>query len=242
MQETKVALITGAHKGIGFEIARQLAKQGVHVLIGARTQAKADSAAKQIAAEGGRASGVALDVTSASDIETAKTMIEQRFGKLDIVVNNAGVFLDRGVAPSELSEDLLRETFDVNFFGAFAVIRAMIPLLEKSTAGRVVNISSTLGSLTNAGDRSSPYYGTTALAYQASKAALNALTVLFAKELSGTSIKVNSACPGWVRTDMGGEAAPLSVEQGADSPRWLATLGDDGPTGGFFNSRQPVAW
>ncbi|MGA8183238.1 MAG: SDR family oxidoreductase [Terriglobia bacterium] len=242
MPTQKVALITGAYKGLGFEIARQLARQGLHVVIGARDLAKARAAADKIAAEGGAASAVELDVNDAAEIEAVAKRFDTQFGKIDVLVNNAGVFLDQGVAPSALSEETLRQTFDANFFGPFAVTRAFIPLLKKSEAGRIVNVSSTLGSLTVSGDPNSPFYGVNSLAYQSSKAALNALTVLFAKALNGTAVKVNSACPGWVRTDMGGEAAPLSVEQGADTPVWLATLDNGGPTGGFFNSRQPVAW
>jgi NAD(P)-dependent dehydrogenase (short-subunit alcohol dehydrogenase family) len=242
MHAKKVALVTGANKGIGFEIVRQLARQGVTVVLGARDEERGKRAAGQLRDEGLDVSFVRLDVTDAASVAALPGFLEERFGRLDVVVNNAGVLLDRDVPPSRLDEAVLRQTFDTNFFGAFAVARALLPLIKQSDAGRIVNVSSTLGSLTVASDPTSAFDGFLMLAYQASKTALNMLTVAFAKELRGTNVKINSACPGWVRTDMGSEAAPGTVEEGADTPVWLATLPADGPTGGFFNSRKPVPW
>ncbi|ARV60764.1 short-chain dehydrogenase [Nostocales cyanobacterium HT-58-2] len=239
--DQKVALVTGANKGLGFEISRQLAKQGITVLIGARDETKGKEAVEKLQAEGLDVESIKLDVTDISSIATAAKKIEERFGKLDILVNNAGILLDRDVNPSHLDLNVLKQTFETNFFAAFAVLQALLPLIRKSNAGRVVNISSTLGSLTDSIDPNSNYFGFRGLAYQASKAALNEITIQFAKELANTPIKVNSADPGWVQTDMGGDA-PGTVEQGADTPVWLATLPEDGPTGGFFNSRKPLPW
>ncbi len=240
--DKKIALVTGANKGIGFEISRQLAQKNITVLIGARDESKGAEAAAKLQAEGLDVQFIKLDVTDTETLETAAKKIEERFGKLDILINNAGIILDWGQKPSAVDLNLLKRTFDTNFFGAFATTKAMLPLIQKSDAGRIVNISSTLGSLSDTLDPNSPYFGFLGMAYQASKTALNALTVQFAKELADTPIKVNSACPGWVQTDMGSTDAPLTVEQGADTPVWLAILAEDSPTGGFFNSRKPIAW
>jgi len=238
----KVALITGANKGIGFEISRQLAKQGITVVIGARNETRGAEAAAKLRDEGLDARHVRLDVTDASTLESLPRFFEERFDRLDILVNNAGVLLDEGTPLSELDIKVLRQTFETNFFGAFAVAKALLPLIRRSEAGRIVNVSSELGSLADLGDPDSASAGFVSFAYPASKVALNALTVLLARELRGSGVKVNSADPGWVRTDMGTAAAPLTPEEGADTPVWLATLPEDGPTGGFFRSRQPMAW
>ena len=240
--DKKIALVTGANKGLGFEISRQLAKQEITVLIGARDESKGAEAAEKLQAEGLDVESIKLDVTDISSIATAAKKIEERFGKLDILVNNAGIILDWGVNPSNLELNVLKQTFETNLFSAFAVLQAVLPLIRNSHAGRIVNMSSTLGSLTDTLDPNSHYFGFKGLAYQASKAALNEITAQFAKELTDTPIKVNSACPGWVQTDMGSADAPATVEEGADTPVWLATLPEDGPTGGFFNSRKPIPW
>jgi NAD(P)-dependent dehydrogenase (short-subunit alcohol dehydrogenase family) len=242
MHAKKVALVTGANKGIGFEIVRQLARQGLTVILGARDKERGEKAAGQLRDEGLDVQFVRLDVSDPASIAALPGFFTERFGRLDVLVNNAGILIDQGIPPSQLDEAKLRQTFDTNFFGAFAVTKALLPLIKASDAGRIVNLSSTLGSLTVSSDPTSGFDGFLMLAYQSSKTALNMLTVAFAKELRGTNVKINSACPGWVRTDMGSSAAPLSVEEGADTPVWLATLAADGPTGGFFNSRKPVPW
>ena len=237
-----IALVTGANKGLGFEISRQLAQKGIAVLLAARDADKGAEAAAKLQSEGLDVQFIQLDVTDLTSITAAGKEICDRFGKLDILINNAGIFPDWGVQPSELDINALRQTFDVNFFGVFNTTKTLLPLLKLSKTGRIVNMSSTLGSLGDTLDPGSHYFGFRGMAYQSSKTALNALTVQFAKELADTPIKVNSACPGWVQTDIGTTDAPLTVEQGADTPVWLATLPTDGATGGFFNSRQPVAW
>jgi len=241
-QQKQVALITGANKGIGFAIARKLGKQGITVLVGARDLDRGGAAVGKLKAEGIDAHPVRLEVTDAKSIEEARKFIEQRFGRLDILVNNAGVLPDQGKTASTLPLDMLRQVFDTNVFGVAAVTQALLPLIRKGPAGRIVNMSSSLGSLTLNSDTKGPYYDMKMPAYNTSKAALNMITVQLAYELRNTPIKVNSACPGWVKTDMGGPNAPGTAEEGADTPTWLATLPADGPTGGFFNSRKPVPW
>ncbi len=239
---SNVALITGANKGIGLEIARQLGRQGVTVLIGARDEGRGREAAGGLRSPGIDAYHVSLDVTDVATIAPLPALIERQFGRLDILVNNAGVASGWDLPTSATPLAMVREVFETNFFGVIAVTQALLPLLRKSPAGRVVNVSSGMGSLTGMSDPGYEFYGLNPLGYNASKTALNAFTVALANELKGTRIKVNSADPGWVRTDMGGANASHSVEEGADTPVWLATLPEDGPTGGFFNSRQRMSW
>ncbi len=240
--ENKVALITGANKGIGLEIARQLGVQGITILIGARDEKRGQEAAEKLHAEYNiDAHAVQLDVTNQSTIEAAAKHIESEFGKLDILVNNAGIAVDR-VPPSQLDIEVLRRTYDTNFFGVFAVIKAMLPLLRKSDAGRIVNISSGLGSLAQNSDPNYEYAQMKILAYNSSKTAVNAMTIQFAHELKDTSIKVNSADPGYVATELNANSGPRTVEQGAIAPVRLATLPNDGPTGGFFDENGVVPW
>lgn len=237
----KVALITGANKGIGLEIARQLGKQGITVLIGARDLGRRETAAASLREQGISAHPIALDVTDQASIDAATAEIQKQFGKLDILVNNAGILRDR-VPPSKLDLALFRETYETNVFGMFSVTKAMLPLLRKSPAGRIVNMSSGLGSQTQLSDPNSPLYNFNAIAYNSSKAAVNALTLSFAKELRKTPIKVNAADPGYVATDINGNSGPRTVEQGASEPVRLATLPEDGPTGGYFNEDGPLPW
>lgn len=238
---SKVALITGANKGIGLEIARQLGKQGIKVLIGARDQERRESAAASLREQGIDAQPIALDITDQASVDAAASDVVSRFGRLDILVNNAGIVRDK-VPPSQLDIALFRETYETNLFGMFAVTKAMLPLLRKSPAGRIVNLSSGLGSLTHTADPKWPFYAYNAIAYNSSKAAVNALTISFAKELRETPIKVNSADPGYVATDLNGHRGPRTVEQGATAPVRLATLPDDGPTGGYFDEDGPLPW
>jgi NAD(P)-dependent dehydrogenase (short-subunit alcohol dehydrogenase family) len=240
----KVALISGANKGIGLETARQLGKQGITVLLGARDLAKGEAAAAQLKSEGIDAQAVKLDVVNPADIKAVAEKIEKEFGVLDILVNNAGVAFDPigGNTTSTTSDEKLRKTFDTNFFAVVAVTQAMLPLLKKSEAGRIVNVSSILGSLTLHATDGSPIYEAKMFAYNASKTALNAFTVHLAHELKGTKIKVNSAHPGWVKTDMGSDAAPMEVVDGAKTEVALATLGADGPTGGYVHLGETLPW
>ena len=238
---TGIALITGANKGIGLEIARQLGTQGITVLIGARDEKRGSVAAEKLQAENIDAHAVQLDVTNQQSIDAAAKYIESKFGKLDILVNNAGIAIDNA-PPSQLDMEILRRTYETNFFGVFAVTKAMLPLLHKSQAGRIVNISSGLGSLTQNSDPSYEYAQIKYLAYNSSKTALNAMTVQFAHELKDTPIKVNSADPGYVATDINNNNGTRTVQQGASTPVRLATLPADGPTGSFFDDNGVVPW
>ena len=237
-----IALVTGANKGIGREISRQLAARGVSVLLGARDCGRGEAAAEQLRAQGHAVEFTELDVTSQSSVDNAAAEVARRYGRLDILVNNAGVALD-WVPGSELSVETLRQTFEVNVFGAFRVTKALLPLLKKSKHGRIVNISSGLGSLSrNADPQSSITVRNVLLAYCSSKAALNMMTIQFANELKNDGIKVNSANPGYTATDMNQHRGVRTVEQGAATPVRLALLPDDGPTGGVFSDDGPEPW
>jgi NAD(P)-dependent dehydrogenase (short-subunit alcohol dehydrogenase family) len=241
----KIALVTGANRGIGLETARQLAHEGIKVLVGARDEIKALQTANTLRAEGLDAVPIALDVTSSYDIQEAAKTIEKKYGRLDILVNNAGVFAEGDWTTNDsatVTPSVLRRTFDANFFGVVELTQTLLPLLEKSDAGRIVNLSSILGSLTLHSDPHSPIAGSKAFAYNASKTALNAFTVHLADALKGTKIKVNSAHPGWVKTEMGGEAAPMEVRDGAKTSVALALLDADGPVGAYIHLGKPLPW
>lgn len=239
---TRIALITGANKGLGFEIARQLGSQGVTIIVGARSKSKGRDAAEKLVSEGIGAHPLILDVTHEPSIVRARKYLAEEFGRLDILVNNAGIGHDMTLKPSETPLEVIREVFETNFFGLIAVTQGMLPLLRLSEAGRIVNMSSGLGSLTQNSDPAWSFAAVKPLGYNASKTALNAFTVILAHEMRETKIKVNSADPDWCRTDLGGEGAPHTAAEGADTAVWLATLPADGPTGGFFNARKPVPW
>ena len=238
----KVALITGGNKGIGLETARQLGKLNYTVVIGARDLAKGEAAAAELRADDVDARAVKLDVVSAADIQAAAEFIESEFGVLDVLVNNAGISTETLGADSTLtvSDAEIRKTFDTNFFAVIAVTNAMLPLVKKSDAGRIVNVSSILGSLTMHANGSLGEHRM--FAYDASKSALNAYTIHLAAALKDTGIKVNSAHPGWVKTDLGTDAATLDVTEGAKTEVMLAVLGEDGPTGGYFHLGKELPW
>ncbi len=246
MSETmkKVALITGANRGIGLETARQLGRLGITVLLGAREPAKGEAAAAKLKAEGIDARAVKLDMQDAADFEAAAARIEREFGRLDILVNNAGIMhvSMNGNETSKTSREVLEETFGINLFGVVELTGTMLPLLKKSAAGRIVNVSSLLASQSLHATVGSETYDSKHFAYAASKVALNSFTIHLAHELKGTKIKVNSADPGWVKTDMGGPNAQLEIEVGARTSVELATLGEDGPTGGYFHLGKAVPW
>lgn len=242
-ERNKIVLISGANKGIGFETARQLGAKGFTVLMGARDLAKGEQAAAELKQKGLDARAVKLDVVSAADTEAVARQIENQFGRLDVLVNNAGVMLeDMSVANTTgtTNEKTLRETFETNFFAVVALTQALLPLIRKSDAGRIVNLSSILGSLTLHATPNG--LGAKTFAYDASKAALNSYTIHLAHELQRTKIKVNSAHPGWVKTEMGGPDAKIDLEQGAKTSVELATLPADGPTGGYFHLGKPIPW
>jgi NAD(P)-dependent dehydrogenase (short-subunit alcohol dehydrogenase family) len=234
----KIAVVTGANRGLGFETCRQLAKQEIQVILTSRDEAKGNAAVEKLQAEGLDVLYRSLDVTNADSVEHLAQFIRNQFGKLDILVNNAGIakdFLD----PSEGSVlktkvSTLQETIETNLYGPLLLCQALIPLMKVNNYGRVVNVSS------GAGQLSDMKIGFPA--YRISKTALNALTRIVANELEDTNILVNAVCPGWVRTDMGGPNAPRSPVEGVDTIVWLATLADGGPTSGFFSDRQPIDW
>jgi NAD(P)-dependent dehydrogenase (short-subunit alcohol dehydrogenase family) len=247
----RVALITGANRGIGLQTAKDLGPDGVILLLGVRDLAKAEAAAQKMHQAGFEAKAVHLDVTNPGTHGEVYDFIERVFGRLDILVNNAGVCLENPTAngsdtragqPSTLSLETLRETFETNFFGTVALTQKLLPLIRQAPAGRIVNVSSIMGSLTLHSDPSSPIYHASMFAYNTSKAALNSFTLHLAYELRDTSIKVNSAHPGWVKTEMGGENGDLEVSEGGKTSAWLAGLPEDGPTGGYFHVGQPLPW
>lgn len=244
----KIAFITGGNRGIGFETAKQLGAAGVFPVIGARTEQAGREAVAQLKAAGVDAEAIVFDVTNTSHYPTAVAYFENKAGRLDILINNAGVYLEGepGGAPayvaSTLPAQVLRDTMDANFFAPIAVTQALLPLIRKSPAGRIVNLSSILGSLALHADPASPIYDMKATAYDTSKTALNGYTVHLAHELKGETTKVNSAHPGWVQTAMGGSSAPMNVVDGAKTSVLLATLPADGPSGGFFHLGDPLPW
>jgi NAD(P)-dependent dehydrogenase (short-subunit alcohol dehydrogenase family) len=237
MHQNKVALVTGANKGIGHAIASALAARGLTVLVGARDAARGEAAAHGIA---GDARACPLDVTRADSIAAAVTRIQRELGRLDVLVNNAGIATFG--APSVASLDDIRSVFETNVFGVIAVTQAMLPLLRAAPAGRIVNVSTRLGSLTAITDPAFPMRGIGGVAYGPSKSALNAVTVAFAQELADTNIKVNAACPGHTATDLNGHSGTRSVGEAAREPVRLALLGDDGPTGTFSNDAGTIPW
>jgi NAD(P)-dependent dehydrogenase (short-subunit alcohol dehydrogenase family) len=237
MHESKVALVTGANKGIGHAIASELAARGFTVLVGARDAARGEAAAKRIA---GDARALALDVTRAESIAAAAERIRRELGRLDVLVNNAGIAVFG--KPSTTSLNDVRAVFETNVFGVIAVTQAMLPLLREAPAGRIVNLSSRIGSLSAITDPAFPLPGVGGVAYGPSKSALNAVTIAFAQELAGTPIKVNLACPGHTATDLNGHSGPRTAVEGAREPVRLALLGPDGPTGTFSNDAGSIAW
>jgi NAD(P)-dependent dehydrogenase (short-subunit alcohol dehydrogenase family) len=246
----KVAFITGANRGLGLETARELGKQGIAVVLGSRNSKKGEVAAAKLRDEGIKAESLGFDITKPQDHQKAYDYFAKKYGYLDILVNNAGVWRESDTSSpssvpkpaSAVSPEILRETFDTNFFATVASTQKLLPHIRKAREGRIVNVSSILGSLTLHADPASPIYAFKVFAYDASKAALNAFTVHLAHELRDTKIKVNSAHPGWVKTDMGGPNATMEVSEGGKTSAQLATLPEDGPTGGFYHLGQPVPW
>jgi NAD(P)-dependent dehydrogenase (short-subunit alcohol dehydrogenase family) len=250
-KQQKVALITGGNRGLGLQTARELGPKDIFIIVGARNAKKGAPAAEILRAEGYSADFVSVDVADSRTHGEAFEIIQARYGRLDILVNNAGVWKESatssrfvaGINPtSSLPMEVLRETFETNFFGTVALTQRLLPLIRKSPAGRIVNVSSIMGSLTLHSDPKSSIYPHKVFAYDASKTALNAFTVHLAHELRDTAIKVNSAHPGWVKTDMGGDGADLDVSEGGKTSAWLATLPEDGPTGGYFHLGKPLPW
>jgi NAD(P)-dependent dehydrogenase (short-subunit alcohol dehydrogenase family) len=250
-QSEKVALVTGGNRGIGFAISKKLALKGFRVIIGSRDIRQGEAAAKSIAPPLQHttttttttpitASSFELDVTDQDSVDRLTSTIRSKFGKLDILVNNAGVVLDESNnLPSKTDLQIVKASLETNLIGAWCLCQSFLPMMKKNNYGRIVNVSSGAGALATI--QQSLY----APAYSLSKASLNVLTIMLANELKGegtANILVNAVDPGWVRTDMGGPAAPRSVDEGADTAVWLATLPDKGPTGGFFFNRKRIEW
>lgn len=236
MAETRVALVSGANKGIGLEIVRQLSRLGVIAVLGSRDVERGRAAAEKLASEGLEPPVVALDVDDPASITAAVAEVGRLFKQIDILVNNAGVLLDEreksGVAT--VTSDVMLRTYQTNVLGPLRLMQAALPLMTAREYGRIVNLSSGMGQLSE--------MGAGYPAYRTSKAALNALTRTAAAEFPNSNIKINAMCPGWVKTDMGGPSAERTPEQGAETAVWLATLEADGPTGGFFRDKKPLAW
>ncbi len=242
----KIALLTGANKGIGFETAIQLGKENVTIIAASRNKERGEKAVADLKASGVDAEFLQLDIDNPADISNAFDYINNKYGKLDILVNNAGIIIEEGHFGSNTSATItdkeLTQTFATNFFNVVALTNTLLPLIKKSEAGRIVNLSSILGSLNLHADKTSPIYGSKLFAYNSSKTALNAYTVHLAAALADTNIKVNSAHPGWVKTDLGTDAAPMEVVDGAKTSVALALLGNDGYTGKYIHLGEELPW
>jgi NAD(P)-dependent dehydrogenase (short-subunit alcohol dehydrogenase family) len=227
----RVALVSGGNRGIGREVARQLAERGLTAVIGSRDLGQGEAVAEEL---GNGVVATQLDVTDEESVRSAISFVEREFGRLDVLVNNAAIADGWSGTAADADFDRVKEVLETNLFGAWRLAKAALPLMRRNGYGRIVNVSSGMGQLSDMGGHSP--------GYRVSKTGLNALTRMLTAELQGENILVNSVCPGWVRTDMGGKNARRSVEQGADTPVWLATLPDGGPTGGFFRDREPIPW
>ena len=232
MAEQRIALVTGGNRGIGLEVCRQLAQQRVRVILGSRDLAKGIAAVAELKASFVEARQ--LDVASAQSIRECMNWIRRDVGRLDILVNNAGIMIEDDDADPLEELEIVRDTMQTNVYGPLLLSRLAIPLMKTRRYGRIVNLSSGMGSLSE--------MGAGYVAYRLSKAGINVVTRVLAAETEGMGILVNSVDPGWVRTAMGGRGASRSLEKGAETPVWLATLPDDGPTGGFFRDRRAIAW
>jgi NAD(P)-dependent dehydrogenase (short-subunit alcohol dehydrogenase family) len=230
----KIAVVTGGNRGIGLETCRQLSQLGILTILTSRDENKGRAAVNTLKNQGSDLIYHQLDVTDIGSIARIRSYVEDNYGQLDILVNNAGIFLDRGVSVFDLPIEILQETLETNFTGVLKMCQAFVPLMRRQKFGRIVNVSSGMGSLISMAGLSA--------AYRLSKASLNALTRIMADELRDDNILINTMAPGWVRTDMGGPSAPRSLAQGADTIIWLATLPDGGPAGGFFEDRKSIPW
>lgn len=241
----KVAFISGANRGIGFETAKGLGALGIAVVIGARDISKGETAAKQLQALGYKAEAIHYDANQTQSADIVFEHLNKHYGKLDILVNNAGINLEQLMGSdnsSTVSLDTIQQTFHSNLFAVIELTQKLLPLLKKAPAGRIVNLSSILASLTLHSMPNSPIEPAKAFAYNASKTALNAYTVHLAHELHSTNIKVNSAHPGWVKTELGGDNAPMEVAESYKTSVQLATLDANGANGGFFHLDESLPW
>ena len=237
-----IALVTGGNKGIGFEIAKQLAQAGVIVLLGARNSERGSEAVAELAGQGLDVKFIQIDLTDLDSITAAAAAIGSDYGRLDILINNAGIVDAADGPPTKASLDSVRRIFDTNFFGGLAVSQAMTPLLRKASAGQIVILSSSLGSIAMNGDPSSPFYSVQLIGYNASKAALNMLTVQLAQELKADGISVNAVCPGYVDTDLSGHQGNVAPADAAKLPVQLVTGVAPAGTGRFLDVNGEVRW
>jgi NAD(P)-dependent dehydrogenase (short-subunit alcohol dehydrogenase family) len=235
----QVALVTGSNRGIGFEIAKQLALKKIQVVLTSRNPTNGEAALRKLTRDGTKkVVFMQLDVSNQVSVDGLSNEVEKTFGRLDMLVNNAAILIDRDdVVASNADLEIVKATLETNLIGAWRMCKAFIPLMKKNGYGRIVNVSSGAGQFEYMAT-SGGYWP----AYSVSKTSLNALTVMLASELRGTNILVNAVCPGWVRTDMGGSNAPRSVEEGAATPVWLATLPDGGPTGQNYYDKKQISW
>jgi NAD(P)-dependent dehydrogenase (short-subunit alcohol dehydrogenase family) len=247
----RIALITGGNRGLGLQTAFELVTRDVDVILGCRDYKKGQRVARELREQGHQAEALELDVADQTTHQGAYDYLEKQYGRLDILINNAGIWKESTTSSSLLPDmnrtstlpsEILRETFETNFFGTVSLTQKLLPLIRKSAAGRIVNVSSIMGSLTLHSDPESPIYSYKVFAYNTSKAALNSFTIHLAHELRDTGIKVNSAHPGWVKTEMGGEGADLEISEGGKTSVWLAMLPEDGPTGGYFHLGKSLPW
>jgi NAD(P)-dependent dehydrogenase (short-subunit alcohol dehydrogenase family) len=234
MLKDKIALVTGANRGIGREIARQLALKEARVIMTARNEEAGQKTERELSKEPLDIKMFTLDVTDNEQISELAGFIDQKFGHLDILINNAAILIDNHYSALTISAEDIRRTMETNLIGPLRLCQTTIPLMKKHNYGRIINLSSGMGAFSEMGGGNP--------AYRISKTALNALTKILASELSGTNIKINSMCPGWVRTGMGGQSAPRTVSQGADTAIWLSDLPDNGPSGKFFRDRNEIPW
>lgn len=235
--DTRVAVVTGGYSGIGLAICKGLAKEGLRIVLAGRNPNKGNANAEDLQAQGFDVAYAPVDVNRPEDIHRLSEFIDHNYGRLDVLVNNAGIFPDTAEQSNTLMTaklETIQQGLETNVYGPIRLCQALVPLMKRNHYGRIVNVSSGMGQLSEMGGGSP--------AYRLSKTALNAVTRILSAEVEGTNILVNSMCPGWVRTNMGGQEAPRSPEEGADTAIWLATLPDDGTTGGFFRDRKSIAW
>jgi len=230
----RVALVTGGNRGIGFEVCRQLSDLNIEVILTSRDRDAGIEAVNKLKTPHTLVHYMKLDVQNAESIQSVHSSILKEYNRLDILVNNAGVYIDKIHSLLEMDANLFQTTLEINAYGPLFLTQALVPLMRQNNYGRIVNVSSSIGQLSNLSTRWP--------AYRLSKILLNLQTRMFAMELQGTNILINAMCPGWVRTDMGGPTAPRTVQQGADTIVWLATLPEDGPQGGYFRDRRPIEW
>lgn len=233
-QDKQVALVTGGNRGIGYELVKQLALKGFKVILASRDPKKGHEAVQKLKELNLDVSFVLVDVDEQESIRQATITVNEKYGRLDVLINNAGFYFDKNEKLLAMTPSVLEKTMGTNFFGAYYVLHYFMPIMEKQRYGRIINVSSELGAMREMSIQGSG-------AYKLSKLALNGLTQLVAAELKG-DIKINAVCPGWVSSDMGGSSAPRTPKQAADSILWLATIGTEGPNGGFFRDGKPVHW